>query len=232
MHLVRHFREYFKIVKSVREGIKIKSITVHYVGKLTFAERERLKILLKEVRTKKDLAAALKQTKDSSLKVVEAGPVHEAGSQKNKVKLVAVREGVYKKVIDQDWLKQAYLKDKMGVGQIAQILGLGEDRVRDHLEKLGITAQERIKLAHVRNERTHLAFGWHVINGQKVKDPTEWEVIEQMTKWRNIDELTFDAIADKLTKMGVAGKLGVVIWDRGSVRRVILRNSKRGPKLT
>lgn len=228
MFLSASRKNYYKILRSYRDRSgKVRTETVRYVGKLTFAEREKLKILLLEVKTKGELTAAIKQAKNTSLKVVETQTAASPGSLKNKVKLVEVRDSVFKKVIDKDWLKKAYLKDGLGVGHIAQVLGVGEDRVREHLTELGYDGQKRVEIARFRNERTHLAFGWHVINGQKIKDPTEWEVIEQMIRWRNVDELTFDAIADKLTKMGVAGKLGVVTWDRGSVRRVIMRNEKK-----
>ena len=222
MHLVRHHKDYCKIVKSVRKKGKVKSISVKYVGRLTFPEETRLRHLLKGA-AEADLDIIIQQARDSSLKLVPTA------DPKSHLQLVAVRENVYRKSIDKDWLTRVYLEEHWTVGHIAQVLGISKDRVREHLDQLGLTAAQRVKIAKQRMENTHLEFGWHLVEGRRLKDPTEYKLIEKMIRWRR-EDLTFQNIADKLTEMGVVGKGGVAKWDRGSVRRIIVRNEKLAPK--
>lgn len=216
MHLAKNHGDYYRIVKSVRDKDKVQTVILKYVGKLTPIEFNQLKIKLQSAQ-EVELNGIVNKLKNSSHKKQNMQIAPE-------VSLKRVRANVYKKEIDQKWLRKAYLKDGFPIGTIAQLLGVSKDLVRAHLDEMGIENEKRLELSKSRETNHHIEFGWHIVEGIKMKDPQEYKIIQEMIDWK-ICGLSYEAIARKLTEMGIKGRLGASKWDRSVIRKIILRNS-------
>jgi hypothetical protein len=232
---------YHEIVKSVKIDGKVKTQVLHYLGRLSPSELKQVEFLIgtdanlkSEDELKQAVYQFLRQRKKSP-QVTQEKPPPLVSSSSNKVRILSskneiqdvvtlqlVRPQVYKKIINPSWLKKMYLDEGLSIGSIAQLSGTSKDRVREHLTQMGISTTNRQQFAKERTQ--HAEFGWKFINGIKSKDPREFRIIELMIKWKNSENLSYQIIANKLTQMKISGKLGCKTWDRGAVRRIIMRN--------
>lgn len=213
MYLSKSRKNYYKVIKSVRIDGKVKKEVLKYIGVLSPQEYINLKAIISST-TEECLEATIIDFNNSKLNL---------RPYENKVTLQAVRDNVYKKNIDKSWLKRAYLKDQMTIGSLAQVLGVSKDRIREHLDEIGIDSKMRLEIKNQRISHNHSAFGHHLVNGIQEKNPIESKTIEDMIFWRS-EGLSYEKIAVRLTNNGIQSHSGLKKWDRGTVRRIILRN--------
>ena len=202
----------YELVQAIRQGGRPRTKFICYIGKLSELEKLKWGLILK-----------LKNSGDHPILTPCLTSKNEFKPPIKIVREIPIRPNTYKKVIDKDWLKNAYLVERLSISAIAQMLAIHRDRVRENLEEIGMIKDKRATAYKSRD--THPEFGWTVVAGKKVRDLVELEIINQMARWRSA-QISFQEIADKLTALGIKGKLGAGKWDRGVVRRILIRNQK------
>ncbi len=218
------YYELCRTYRSKEAGKKTKTQYICYLGQLSELEKIKLSLILK-AKTSSDLSGITFQTGKEQQNGQQS--IQKQRQNQKLVTLTEVRPNVFKKVIDKAWLTQTYQIERINISAIAALLSIHRDRVREHLEEHGIIKKGQSLEQHrlSTSSSSHIEFGWIIVDGKKIRDVVEFEIIKKIAVWRE-DGVSFQGIADKLTEMGIRGRLGADKWDRGVVRRILLRNQK------